>query len=47
MSNIKQEKIPFWRDSRIIKVVIQVLVIGVILLLLVFFGNNLVNNFFH
>ena len=45
MSNINQEKIPFWRDSRIIKVVIQVLVIGVILLLLVFFGNNLVNNF--
>ncbi len=45
MSNIEQEKIPFWRDSRIIKVVIQILVITAILFLIVIFGNNLVNNF--
>ena len=45
MSNIEQEKIPFWRDSRIIKVVVQILVITAILFLIVIFGNNLVNNF--
>ena len=45
MSNINEEKIPFWRDSRIIKVVIQVLIVSAIFFLLVIFWNNLVNNF--
>ncbi len=45
MSNRNEEKIPFWRNSRIIKVIIQILIISVILLLIVIFGNNLVSNF--
>ena len=45
MSNINEEQIPFWRDSRIIKVVIQVLIISFIIFLLVTVGNNLVKNF--
>ncbi len=45
MTNLNEEKIPFWRDSRIIKVIVQVLIISVIVLLLIIFGNNLLNNF--
>ncbi|MDJ0659133.1 MAG: ABC transporter permease subunit [Crocosphaera sp.] len=42
---MNEEKIPFWRDSRIIKVIIQILIIAIILLLIVIFSNNLINNF--
>ncbi|WP_300504430.1 ABC transporter permease subunit [Crocosphaera sp.] len=42
---MNEEKIPFWRDSRIIKVIIQILIISSILLLIIVFGSNLVNNF--
>lgn len=45
MTNLNEEKILFWRDSRIIKVIIQVLIISVIILLLIIFSNNLSNNF--
>ncbi|EAZ89858.1 amino acid ABC transporter permease [Crocosphaera chwakensis] len=45
MSNINEEKIPFWRDSRIIKIIIQVLIISVIIVGLIIFSNNLINNF--
>ncbi|WP_107667709.1 amino acid ABC transporter permease [Cyanothece sp. BG0011] len=45
MTNLNEEKIPFWRDSRIIKVIIQLLIISVIVLLLIIFANNLINNF--
>ncbi|MEL4897846.1 amino acid ABC transporter permease [Crocosphaera sp. Alani8] len=39
------EKTPFWRDSRIVKVIIQILVVSTILVLMAIFWNNLVNNF--
>ncbi|MDJ0730555.1 MAG: ABC transporter permease subunit [Crocosphaera sp.] len=42
---MNEDKIPFWRDSRIIKIITQILIISAILLLIVIFGNNLVNNF--
>lgn len=42
---MNKEKIPFWRDSRIIKVVIQALIASIIIVMLAIFSNNLVNNF--
>lgn len=42
---INSENIPFWRDERVLKIVVQVFVIGLIIALLAILGNNLVNNF--
>ncbi|MDJ0601476.1 MAG: ABC transporter permease subunit [Crocosphaera sp.] len=42
---MNEEKIPFWRDSRVVKVIIQLLILTVIVSLLIIFGNNLVSNF--
>ena len=42
---MNEEKIPFWRDSRIIKVIIQILILAVIVFCLIIFGNNLIKNF--
>ena len=38
-------KIPFWRDSRFIKVIGQVIVLAIVITAIAFLGNNLVNNF--
>jgi general L-amino acid transport system permease protein len=40
-----EEKIPFWRDDRFWKVVIQVIVVAIVVAVLIFFGSNLVRNF--
>ncbi|ACB51620.1 amino acid ABC transporter permease protein, His/Glu/Gln/Arg/opine [Crocosphaera subtropica ATCC 51142] len=45
MSNVNEGKIPFWRDSRIIKVIIQLLTISIIILVFILLGNNLSQNF--
>jgi general L-amino acid transport system permease protein len=42
---MNEEKIPFWRDERVIKWLIQGLILLVILAFFLYFGNNLVNNF--
>ena len=41
----QSEKVPLWRDSRIIKIVGQGLVLVVVLTAIAFFASNLVNNF--
>ncbi|MGK7940816.1 MAG: amino acid ABC transporter permease [Crocosphaera sp.] len=45
MTNINDEKIPFWRDTRVIKILIQFLFIAVIVGFLIIFANNLISNF--
>ena len=44
MQQTNSEKIPFWRDSRIIKIAGQLLVLALVVLLFVWLGTNLVNN---
>ena len=39
------EKIPFWRDSRVIRVVGQVAVLLIVIAIVCFLGHNLVTNF--
>ncbi len=39
------EKIPFWRDDRFWKIVIQVIVVAIVVAVFIFFGSNLVRNF--
>lgn len=41
----QSEKVPFWRDSRVIKIVGQALVLAIVIGTIAFLGNNLVNNF--
>lgn len=41
----QSEKVPLWRDSRIIKIVGQGLVLVVVIAAIAFFASNLVNNF--
>ena len=41
----QSEKVPFWRDSRVIKFIGQALVLAVVVAAIAFLGNNLVNNF--
>jgi general L-amino acid transport system permease protein len=40
-----EEKIPFWRDSRFIKVIIQVLIIAFLLFFVIIFSHNFIKNF--
>jgi general L-amino acid transport system permease protein len=40
-----QEKIPFWRDSRILNLVGQAIVLLIVFTIIVILGNNLVRNF--
>lgn len=42
---MKDGKIPLWRDSRIIKIVGQILILAIVISAIAFLGNNLVNNF--
>ncbi|MDJ0593238.1 MAG: ABC transporter permease subunit [Pleurocapsa sp. MO_226.B13] len=41
----QSEKVPFWRDSRVIKIVGQVVVLAIIVSAIAYLGNNLVRNF--
>jgi len=41
----QSEKVPFWRNSRAIEIVGQVLVLAMVIGAIAFLGNNLVNNF--
>ena len=41
----QSEKVPFWRNSRVIKIVGQGLVLVIVLAAIAFFASNLVNNF--
>ncbi len=41
----QSEKIPFWRDSRYLKIIGQGLVLAIVIVAIAYFGNNLVNNF--
>ena len=41
----QSEKVPFWRDSRVIKIVGQGLVLIIAIAAIAFFASNLVNNF--
>ena len=41
----QSEKVPLWRDSRVIKIVGQGLVLVIVLAAIAFFASNLVNNF--
>lgn len=41
----QSEKVPFWRDSRVVKIIGQVFVLAIVIAAIAFFGNNLVNNF--
>ena len=40
----QSNKVPLWRDSRVIKIVGQVLVLAIAIAVLAWMGNNLVNN---
>ena len=44
MQQPNSEKIPFWRDSRIIKIAGQTVVLAIVILLFIWLGTNLVNN---
>ena len=39
------KKIPFWRNSRTLSILAQVVVVAVIVAIFIFLGNNLANNF--
>ena len=41
----QSENVPFWRDSRIIKIVGQVFVLAIVIMAIAFLGSNLANNF--
>ena len=41
----QSEKVPLWRDSRVIKIVGQGLVLVIVIAAIAFFASNLVNNF--
>ena len=43
--SVEDEKIPFWRDSRVLRIVGQVVALLIVLTIIFFLGNNLVNNF--
>ncbi|MDJ0635477.1 MAG: ABC transporter permease subunit [Xenococcaceae cyanobacterium MO_188.B29] len=42
---MEDEKIPFWRDSRVLRIVGQVVALLIVFTIIFFLGNNLVNNF--
>lgn len=41
----QSKKIPFWRDSRVLSIVAQLLVLIIVVIIFAFFGNNLIINF--
>ena len=42
---MKQEKIPLWRDERVLQIILQLVVILIIVSVVIFLGNNLIANF--
>ncbi|NJM88217.1 MAG: ABC transporter permease subunit [Hydrococcus sp. RU_2_2] len=40
-----EEKIPFWRDDRILKIVIQVALVAIVVTIFIILGSNLARNF--
>ena len=42
---LEKENIPFWRDSRVLRIVGQIVVLLIVAMVLSFLGNNLVHNF--
>lgn len=45
MNNPHTKRIPFWRDSRILNIVAQIIVLAIVIAIFAFFGNNLAINF--
>ena len=41
----QSERVPFWRDSRVVKIIGQMIILAIVISAIAFFGNNLVNNF--
>ncbi|MGK7896482.1 MAG: ABC transporter permease subunit, partial [Xenococcus sp. (in: cyanobacteria)] len=41
----RQEKIPWWRDTRVISALVQMAILAIVIATFLFLGNNLVNNF--
>ena len=39
------KKIPFWRNSQVLTIIAQVIILAVVIAIFIFFGNNLANNF--
>lgn len=39
------QKIPFWRNSRTLTIIAQVVILAIVIAIFIFFGNNLANNF--
>lgn len=39
------KKIPFWRNSKILTIIAQVVILAIVIAIFIFFGNNLANNF--
>ena len=42
---MEEDKIPFWRDSRVLRIVGQIVVLLIVVTIVFFLGNNLVYNF--
>lgn len=41
----QSKKVPFWRDSRVLSIVAQLVVLTIVVIIFAFFGNNLIINF--
>lgn len=41
----RQEKIPWWRNTRVINSLVQLIILAIVIAVFLFLGNNLVNNF--
>ena len=41
----RQEKIPWWRNTRVINTLVQLIILAIVIAIFIFLGNNLVNNF--
>ena len=39
------KKIPFWRNSRVLSIIFQIVILAIVIAIFIFFGNNLANNF--
>ncbi|HEY9770516.1 MAG TPA: ABC transporter permease subunit [Coleofasciculaceae cyanobacterium] len=42
---MQAEKVPLWRDSRLIKIAGQIVVLAIVIMAIAWLGNNLLNNF--
>ena len=39
------KKIPFWRNSRVLSIIFQIVILAIVIAIFIFFGTNLANNF--